>query len=91
MESKEPVKMTLKAARVNAGYNQKEAGEAIGVSEAVISNWERGLTYPDVAQLKRIENAYHVTYDNLIFLLKKFQISNSGRKIIGRRRKHEKS
>ena len=91
MESKEPVKMTLKAARVNAGYNQKEAGEAIGVSEAVISNWERGITYPDVVQLKQIENAYHVTYNNLIFLLKKFQISNSGRKIIGRRRKHEKS
>ena len=91
MESKEPVKMTLKAARVNAGYNQKEAGEAIGVSEAVITNWERGITYPDVVQLKQIENAYHVTYNNLIFLLKKFQISNSGRKIIGRRRKHEKS
>ena len=87
MESKEPVKMTLKAARVNAGYNQKEAGEAIGVSEDVISNWERGLTYPDVVQLKRIENAYHVTYNNLIFLLKKFQISNR----VGRRRKHEKS
>lgn len=64
----EPVKLTLKAARVNAGLTQEEAGQCIDVSKDVISNWERGLSYPDVIQLKKIEDTYHVTYNNLIFL-----------------------
>lgn len=63
-------KMTLKAARVNAGYNQKEAGKLLDVSEDVISNWERGISYPDVIQLGKIEKVYKVSYDNLIFLPK---------------------
>lgn len=64
----ETVKLTLKAARVNAGYTQEEAGKLIGVSKDVISNWERGISYPDVIELRRIEDVYHVTYNNLIFL-----------------------
>lgn len=64
----ETVKLTLKAARVNAGYTQEEAGKRIGVSKDVISNWERGISYPDVIELRRIEDVYHVTYNNLIFL-----------------------
>lgn len=63
-------KMTLKAARVNAGYSQKEAGKLLDVSEDVISNWERGISYPDVIQLGKIEKVYKVSYDNLIFLPK---------------------
>ena len=63
-----PVKMTLKAARTNVNMNQSEAGKAIGVSENVISNWERGISFPDALQLKRIEEVYGVGYDNLIFL-----------------------
>lgn len=65
-----PVKMTLKAARTNVNMSQSEAGKAIGVSENVISNWERGISFPDVLQLKRIEDVYGVSYDNLIFLSK---------------------
>lgn len=65
-----PVKMTLKAARINVNMNQSEAGKAIGVSENVISNWERGISFPDALQLKRIEEVYGVGYDNLIFLPK---------------------
>lgn len=64
------VKMTLKAARTNVNMNQSEAGKAIGVSENVISNWERGISFPDALQLKRIEEVYGVGYDNLIFLPK---------------------
>ena len=65
-----PVKMTLKAARTNVNMSQSEAGKAIGVSENVISNWESGISFPDVWQLKRIEDVYGVSYDNLIFLSK---------------------
>ncbi len=62
------MKVTLKAARVNAGFTQAEAANAIGVSPDVISNWERYITFPDVSQLPKIEKAYHVKYDDIIFL-----------------------
>lgn len=64
----ETVKLTLKAARVNAGLTQEEAGQRIDVSKDVISNWERGISYPNVIELRKIEKAYNVTYNNLIFL-----------------------
>lgn len=66
----EPIKLTMKAARVNANMTQEEAGKAIGVSKDVISNWERGVSYPNVMELRRIEQAYQVTYNDLIFLPK---------------------
>ncbi len=61
--------ITLKAARVNAGYTQMEAANRIGVSKESISNWERGKSYPDVPQLKKIEELYKVDYKDLIFLV----------------------
>ena len=63
--------ITLKAARVNAGLTQTEAGAAIGVSKAVISNWESGKTMTDASQIPRIEKVYGFRYDELIFLTKK--------------------
>lgn len=60
--------MTLKAARINAGYNQKNAALEIGVSVDTLKNYERGKTFPDVPVIQRIENAYSVKYEDLIFL-----------------------
>lgn len=62
------MQITLKAARVNKNLNQEEAGKLIGVSADVISNWERQVTFPDVLQLKKIEEVYGVSYNQLIFL-----------------------
>lgn len=62
------MKITLKAARVNRGLSQKKAGELIGVSKDIISNWERGRTFPDALKIKKIESAYGVTYADIIFL-----------------------
>lgn len=61
--------ITLRAARVNAGYTQIEAANKIGVSKESISNWERGKSYPDVPELKKIEELYKVDYKDLIFLV----------------------
>ncbi len=62
------MQITLKAARTNAGLTQQQAGEAMDVSADVISNWERGKTFPNVKQIKEIEKVYKVGYDNIIFL-----------------------
>ena len=40
------MQLTMKAARINAGMNQTDAGKAIGVSKTTLGCWERGVTYP---------------------------------------------
>lgn len=42
------MEITMKAARINAGYTQKEAARLLKVSRDTVSNWERGKSYPDV-------------------------------------------
>lgn len=61
-------KITLRAARVNAGYLQKEASKLLDVSNKTLSSWENGTTVPKVDMIDKICNLYGVCYDNLIFL-----------------------
>ena len=60
--------MTLKAARVNKNLTQAEAAKQIGVTEDTISNWERMKSFPNVPQIRKIEEVYGVPYNDLIFL-----------------------
>lgn len=62
------MKVTLRAARINAGHTQREAAKLIGVTVDTVGNWERGKSFPDALQIKRIESAYNTHYDDLIFL-----------------------
>lgn len=62
--------ITLKAARVNLGLNQKEAAKKIGISPDTLSNYERGKSFPDVPTILRIEQAYNIPYGDIIFLPK---------------------
>ena len=59
--------MTLKAARVNAGLTQKEAAKKLGISANTLCSYERGKLYPNVCVIKRIEQVYNVSYNDLIF------------------------
>lgn len=61
--------ITLKAARMNKGYDQETAARLIGVSSDTLSNYERGKTFPDVQILKKIEKVYDIKYDDINFLL----------------------
>jgi len=60
--------LTLRAARVNKGWTQEQAGVKLGVTSDVISNWERYINYPDVIMLGKIEKEYGISYNELIFL-----------------------
>lgn len=60
-------RMSLKAARVNAGYTQKEAAKRLGVYYKTLANWENGTSLPNVDAINKICELYNVTYDNLIF------------------------
>ena len=40
-------KITLAAARVNAGYSQKEAASRLKINERTLQNYESGANVPD--------------------------------------------
>lgn len=60
--------ISLKAARVNKNLTQAEAAEKLNVSKYTIGNWERGISFPDVEHIKKIEELYDVPYNDINFL-----------------------
>lgn len=56
-------KITLEAARVNAGLTQKELAEILGVSNKTVLNWEKGNTEPTISQLKKISELSGIPMD----------------------------
>ena len=46
----EQYKITLEAARVNAGLTQKDVADKMGVNRTTIMSWESGKTLPNIAQ-----------------------------------------
>ncbi len=62
------MQISLKAARVNAGLTQAEAGEIIGVGRDTIAKWEAGRSYPDVIAFQKLCEKYGVNMDDVIFL-----------------------
>lgn len=65
-------KMSLLAARVNAGKSRKDAAEELGVSYATLANWEKGVTIPKLNQARNLAELYGVVVDD-IFLSSKPQ------------------
>ncbi len=74
-------KLTMKAARVNKNLSQKESAKIIGVSKDTIGNWERGKSFPSAKYIPKLEKAYGIKYDNIIFLNKNnaLSVSNAAR------------
>lgn len=62
------MKITLKAARINANLTQVESAKMLGVNKQTVSNWEKGNSFPDAVQIKKLEKLYKVSYDDIIFL-----------------------
>lgn len=62
------LKISIKSARVNAGYSQKDASAKLGVSNKTLCSWEKGITVPKADMIDKICQLYNVGYDNLIFL-----------------------
>lgn len=59
--------ITLKAARVNAGYDQKTAAARLGIAPETLCSWELGNTFPNVPQITKIEELYAVNYADINF------------------------
>lgn len=64
------MKVSLKAARVNAELTQRQAAQGLGVDVTTIINWENGRTSPKYIQLEELCKLYDIPVD-CVFLGKK--------------------
>jgi len=60
-------KITLNAARVNAGFTQADVAKKIGVAVSTIRNWESGKTFPKQPAIEQMCDLYGIPYDNIKF------------------------
>ena len=65
------MKITMKAARVNANLTQIEAAKKLGISESTIINWENGKTAPKANKIPLICDVYNCEPHNITFLTSK--------------------
>lgn len=62
------MKITLKAARVNAGLTQEEVARKVKKSKNTIVNYENGKSSPDMVTGQALAKLYGCSVDDLIFL-----------------------
>ena len=61
-------KITLEAARRNAGLTQKEAAKELKISNTTLGKWERGESFPTADKIPEICGLYAIHYDHIDFL-----------------------
>ena len=60
------LKISLKAARVNANLSQEDVAKKMKKSKVTINNWENGKTEIDYGNLTELCRLYAVTMDDII-------------------------
>lgn len=61
----EDLKISLAAARVNAGLTQAEVAKEMKVTKNTIVAWERGAREPKMSQARRLSELYNIPLDNI--------------------------
>ena len=62
------MKISLKAARVNAGLTQSDVVRELHINKGTLINYEKYRTIPDINTAKAMAKLYRVSVDDLIFL-----------------------
>lgn len=57
----------IKKLRTDKEYTQKSLAKALNVTQGAVSQWEQGLTSPDIDQLVTISRLFDVSVDFLLF------------------------
>lgn len=60
------LKISLKAARVNANLSQEEVARKMKKSKVTINNWENGKTEIDYGNLNELCRLYSITMDDIL-------------------------
>lgn len=61
------LKISLAAARVNAGLTQEKVAQKLGVAKRTIISWEKGTTSPSVIQADKLYEIYNRPKDSIFF------------------------
>lgn len=56
----------LQELRKKAGYSQEQVAEMLGLSRQAISKWESGQGKPDIENIIKITEIYHVSADYIL-------------------------
>ena len=62
------LKISLSAARVNAGLTLEEACKLLRISKNTLIKWEKGLSCPTWDKVQLISEVYKFPADHIIFL-----------------------
>lgn len=57
--------ISIKAARVNAGYTQEEVSKKLGKSKNTIISYEAYTTFPDINTAKDIAALFNMSVDDI--------------------------
>lgn len=68
--TKETFKITLEAARRNAGYSQSKAAKLLGVHPQTLASWEKDSSKLSYIEAKKLGNIYNIDPDLLFFGVK---------------------
>ena len=52
------MKVSYKAARINAGITQKDAADGLGITQGTLLSYEKGYREPQVDMLRRMSELY---------------------------------
>ena len=61
----EKLKITLAAARVNAGLTQVDVIKALDISNHKLTAWENGASEPTISEAEALCNLYGLSYDQI--------------------------
>lgn len=61
----ETLRISLAAARVNAGMTQEEVAKRMKISKNTLVNWEKGMSEPSVTQGRELAVIYNIPLDNI--------------------------
>lgn len=59
------LRISLKAARVNAELKQIDTANALNVDKKTVCSWEKGRTMPDSDKVAALCALYGISYDNI--------------------------
>jgi len=59
------MRITMKAARVNADLTQEQVAKALNVTKKTVCSWENGKTTPKLDKIEPLCTLYGLTYDDI--------------------------
>lgn len=60
-----PLKISLKAARINANLTQADVANRLGKTKQTLINWELGKSKIDKGNLRLLADIYKIPVDNI--------------------------